>query len=99
MEHIVQFGINIDDDAVKRAICANVEKVVIADIRKQIEEQLGFRDYSYRYGSRFVDGIVDVVLEEHLGEISDAVAAKIADRLCKRKSFTDAVVGKIGEAQ
>lgn len=92
MEHIVQFGINIDDDAIKRAICANVEKVVIADIRKQIEKELGFGEYSYRYGSRFVDGIVDTVLEEHLGEVADAVAAKVADRLCKRKSFTDAVL-------
>lgn len=93
MEHVVQFGINIDDEAIKKAVVANVEKEVIAGIRKQIEKEPGFGEYNYRYGSRFAQEIVETVLEEHLEEIVDYVSAKIADRLCKRKSFTDAVLG------
>lgn len=95
MEHVVQFGINIDDEAIKKAVSANVEKEVIAGIRKKVEKDMGFGDYNFRYGSRFAQEVVETVLDEHLEEIVDSVSTRVAERLCKRKSFADAVLGSV----
>lgn len=40
MEHIVQFGISIDDDQIKKTIENNVRSQVVAEIKKDCMKQL-----------------------------------------------------------
>ena len=36
MEHVIQFGVSIDDDAIQKRIVENAEKVITEDIKKEV---------------------------------------------------------------
>lgn len=46
MEHIVQFAIGIDDDAIRERIVANAEKEIIKDLKQDVANKL-FEAYYY----------------------------------------------------
>ena len=41
MEHIVQFGIGIDDEAIRKIIMEKAEKSITQDLMKQIRTDIG----------------------------------------------------------
>lgn len=43
MEHIVQFGISIDDDQIKKTIENNVRSQVVAEIKKDLYETINWK--------------------------------------------------------
>lgn len=45
MEHIVQFAIGIDDDVITKRITENAEKIIIQQIRQQVEKCIFETDY------------------------------------------------------
>ena len=40
MEHIVQFGIDIDDEAIRKIIMEKAEKSILDDMKKQIRTDI-----------------------------------------------------------
>lgn len=38
MEHVVQFGVSIDDEAIQRQILNSAEKTIVGDLKREINE-------------------------------------------------------------
>lgn len=101
MEHIVQFAIGIDDEAIKERIVANAEKAVLADLKKTISDQIFEKSY---YGkptgnpSPFVSKKLDEFIEENADAIIEAAATKLADKLSRTKKvklMIDSVISEV----
>ncbi len=96
MEHIVQFAIGIDDEAIKRNIETNAEKTVIDNITKDITSLIcdggyynSFQPYSRENLGKLkamVERRVDVVIESHKDIILEMAADKLADKLARSKA-------------
>lgn len=93
MEHILQFGINIDDEAIKRAVLEHASKSIERAIFPN-----GVSNYS-RYNlslsnefKAVVTDCVDEFLEGIKGDIIQATAEQIADKLCRSTKFKDSVI-------
>lgn len=94
MEHIVQFGITIDDDAIRRRVEANAEKTIIENIQQSVAEQI-FQNARYHcitnapYTGSLTDyagGLVSEFLEAHKDEIIRAAGKELANRLVRTKA-------------
>ena len=95
MEHIVHFGITIDDDAIAQRINENVEKQVIANITTEIKKVIFARSY---YGSNginehdhsplrdLVRKKVDEIITENKDVILAEASKQLADRLARSKA-------------
>jgi hypothetical protein len=95
MEHIVQFGITIDDDAIKRHVEAKATDAVVKGLNRSL-----FRlDYDGKPLAITGDmkDIIDAFLEEHKQEIVDAAADRLADRLMRTKIVKDAVAKTVND--
>ncbi len=102
MEHIVQFGITIDDDVIKKNIEKNVQNQVVDMIKKDcIRELVGNEKVSnWEYTGKIKTLIVDTTndfLELHKTEIIEATAIKLVERLSKTKAVKDMVSSTIEE--
>lgn len=96
MEHVVQFGINIDDDAIKKAIERNVMMQVAGQIKGDVMKSItGKKEYTnYEYTERLkqiVEETTSEFLETNKDEIIEATACKLTERLMKTKAVKDMV--------
>ena len=89
MEHIVQFGITIDDDAIRKHVEAKAADAVIRGLMQSLFK-LGYNDKPLGI-SGDVEEIIEMFLEEHKQEIVDAAAERLADRLVRTKAVKEAV--------
>jgi hypothetical protein len=89
MEHIIQFGIGIDDDAIRKRIEEGAEKQIIKNIEDGVRSSLFQKDYFGKEYNKvptvYLDRKIDAFLGKHRDEILDMAAAKLADRLAKNK--------------
>lgn len=90
MEHIVQFAIGIDDNAIREKVEANAEKEIIKSIKQDVANKL-FNSW-YRNAnpekdplSEFSKGIIEKFLEQHQEEILEKAAVHLADKLARTK--------------
>ena len=86
MEHVVQFGINIDDTAIAEAVKRDAYKEVIKQLTDEARKALP-REYSYgSCGHYEVDwrGIIGKEVENRVGAIIDEKADEIVDMAVKR---------------
>ncbi len=92
MEHILQFGINIDDERIKSTIEAKAEKIVNEIVKKDIIEALtGNRDNSTWDYSRKLQNLVNDTIEKFCDEHKDVIINLAADRLAEKLARTKAV--------
>lgn len=86
MEHVVQFGVSVDDE--------RIEKAVMEAAAKQIDD--AFKDRGY-YGRKDIDAkriIEDCVykkLDELRDEIIDMASDKLVDRMARTKAVREAI--------
>lgn len=89
MEHIVQFGITIDDEAIKQTILDNAEKNIMDRITKDVLLAIfrtnGWSDTPTNQLRPWVEEKVDVILKENKDTIIDLAAEKLAERLARTK--------------
>lgn len=91
MEHIVQFGISIDDDAIKKSIEKNVMNQVASVIKQDVMKSIvGKKECSnYEYTTKLRE-IITVTTEEFLEnnreDIIEETAKKLVERLAKTKA-------------
>lgn len=96
MEHVVQIGVNVDDEAIKKAVISNVTKIVEKAIFPN-----GVSQYSYYSSSlskefqTLVSNCVDHFLAEVKEDIVTVAAGQIAARLCKSSKFREAVISAV----
>ena len=96
MEHVVQFGINIDDEAIKKAIERNVMMQVAGQIKGDVMKSItGKKECTnYEYTTRLnqiVQETTSEFLETNRDEIIEATACKLTERLMKTKAVKDMV--------
>ena len=100
MEHIVQFGINIDDESIKRAVLESGVKTIEAQIKQDIINKLFT---PYRYGnanpasdplSKWAQNLVADTLAENRDAIINQAAAILAEKMAKSTKVREAVIAK-----
>lgn len=90
MEHIVQFGINIDDDAIRDLVVRDAKKQIIAELTKDVQRELGITGNRYSR-SDVADEIADEIMERCREDIVHETVERLAGTLPRRKWFRDAV--------
>lgn len=103
MEHIVQFGINIDDEAIKRAVMESGVKDIKAQIKQSIINKV-FTAYPYGDAnpvkdplSAWVQKLVADTLAENRDAIVNQAAAVLAEKMAKSTKVREAVIAKAAE--
>lgn len=88
MEHIVQFAISVDDNAIKQRIENNVEREVIKNITRDIKDAIS-NGYYYRNEKEALRNMVaeriDVFITNEKETILKMASEILADRLFRSK--------------
>lgn len=99
MEHIVQFGINLDDAAIKEAVV----KKASSELYKQLESdsldvlfRKNYRGEVCGTTERFDDYIFKW-MDDNLDMILDAIVEKITDRIMHSNKIKAAIADKLGK--
>lgn len=103
MEHIVQFAIGIDDEAIRKSIRETAKKQIVEDIKRDLEGEIFHFDY-YRKDEKLglsiaSRDIVQNVLEGHKNEIIELAAAMLLEYMKKTKAVREAVAETIKKAE
>ena len=91
MEHIVQFGINIDDEAIRKLIINNAMNQVTSSIKKDVMLEITGNqnatklDYSLKL-KEIISDVVNDFFDSHKEEIIDSATKQLSDRLYKAKA-------------
>lgn len=100
MEHVVQFGVSIDDEAIQRKILDSAEKTIIGDLKREVGKHILQSRYSYGADLTVLtslgEKLVGEWLDEHKDEVIEAAANKIAEKVSRTKKFKEAVDGIVG---
>lgn len=96
MEHIVQFGINIDDTSIRKAIESNVMNQVANQIRQDVIKNLtGKKDYmNYEYNEKMkqlIAATTENFLQANREDIIEETAKKLAEKLSKTKAVKEMI--------
>lgn len=101
MEHIVQFAIGIDDEAIKNRITDTAEKQITESIQKDVEKTIF--DSGWRSGEidknnpkEWVRDMVKEVIEANKDQIIEAAVVELAKNMAKTKAVKEAI-GKVVE--
>lgn len=100
MEHIIQFGINIDDDAIRRTIETNiqrkVEEAILQDVKESITSSNNYSTWAYKGRiESLVSEATIKFLEDHKIEIVEETSKKLVERLVKTKAVKEMVSSTI----
>ena len=105
MEHVVQFGICIDDERVRAAIEKSAEDKVTKDITQQVMNRMFDAGY-YGREAKSTDPLKDWVikqfdsfLEQHREVILDRAAERLADRLSRTKAAKEMLSQVVGTSE
>ena len=97
MEHIVQFGIGIDDDAIIRELERSAVKNIEKDIKQELINKL-FDPPRYKHAdpqrdalSDWTKSIIETCINEHKTEIIDKAAKYLADSMRRTKAVKEAI--------
>lgn len=91
MEHILQFGINIDDNAIVKAVKEKAEKEIITKLTNEVgckifDANRWSGGYDANHLSYWSEQLLVKMFEDHKTEIIDAAAKILADRLVRTKA-------------
>ena len=96
MEHILQFGINIDDDAIIKAIESKVANEVKAEIKQAVKNKLftSWGDYTPNMRE-----IVREVVVEYKEDIISSASEDVANSMKRSKKYKEALAGIVEEME
>ena len=103
MEHIMQFAIGIDDNAIRKRVEEAAEKQIIDEIGQQVRDNLFQASYYGRHASvkdplsEYSKRIINDFLERHKDEIIEKAAVHLADRLSRSKVVKEAIAEKLAK--
>lgn len=107
MEHIVQFGIGIDDDAIREIVMKKAEKSIVEDLKKDIRSEVVHQIFEYDsdwYGKERNIGLQDWVkdlvvktLDDNKDQIIEMASEKLSDKMSRTKAIKEAIVEKVRE--
>lgn len=92
MEHIIQFGVTIDDGAIQRQILDSAQKQIIEDLKKGVGDAI-LRKESYYSSTKTLtelgSELVTRWLDEHSAEVIEQAAAKVAEKVTRTKAWKE----------
>ena len=92
MEHIIQFGITIDDDAIKKHIEEKATKQVVDSISQSMKDRLfRYNGFSYDAQEMFAE-----LLDKYKDEIIEKATAQVVDSIKRSKKYKEALA-KVAE--
>lgn len=96
MEHIVQFAIGIDDEAIKNRVTDAAEKQIIASIQNDVEKTIfnsGWNTGKVDKNSpkEWVKDAVKDVIEANKDQIIEAAVVELAKNMMKTKAVKEAI--------
>ena len=94
MEHIVQFAIGIDDEAITKRIQENAEKIITQKIQQDVEKCIFDTDYYGNKKDRLnykAETIFKDWLESHSDEIIKCAVEVLASNMMKTKAVKTAI--------
>ena len=99
MEHIIQFGIGIDDEAIIKRVEAKAEDTIMQEIRHDAKAAIFKPMYPNnsaftRNPTDFFDEKIDQFLKENKDEIIKMTADRLAERLARTKAARELKEGK-----
>lgn len=100
IERIVQFGITIDAEQIKKTIEKNAIQQVVATLKNDIiKEMTGKHNYTkYDYSTKMWNAVhkqIETFLDENREKIIEIASEKLADKLAKTKKVKDMVANTI----
>lgn len=103
MEHIVQFAVGIDDNAIRQRVMENAEKQIIQNIEQQVRNSL-FESGYYRSNAdknsplnEFSKKLIENFLENNKEEILEKTSKHLAEKLARTKAAKALVNEMMGE--
>lgn len=96
MEHIIQFGVNIDDDAIRREVVKLATREIIDDLKRECRKELGLTGNVY-CPSEFVKKMVDEILADCRDQIVMEAADVLADKAPKQKWYREMMPSAVAE--
>ena len=90
MEHVVQFGVSIDDGAIEREVVRLATGQIIRQIADEVRSQLGVGGSRYS-PSEFARKVADSVMEDCRDDIVERVAELVAEKAPKTRWYREAV--------
>ena len=95
MEHILQFAIGIDDDAIVKRIEENAEKAITKELREKVGRiMFGCKAWNGEEAdaiTHWTEGLFVKYLDDHKAEIIELSAKYLAEKLTKTKAVREAV--------
>lgn len=105
MEHIVQFAIGIDDDAIKKNLEESAVNQITDNIQDDVEKAMFNHRYSYNYRQRtdvdkdspkeWVVNIVKEVIEANKDQIIGCAIEELTKNMMRSKIVREAVKGAV----
>ena len=93
MEHVIQIGVSVDDEAIQKQIMATAENKIIGEIKKDIEKKILYKREKY-YGSppeteltERAEEIVKEWLNENSDKVIELAGKLIADKVYRSKAW------------
>lgn len=102
MEHILQFAINIDDEAIEKRIIENAEKNITSDIKREVMKMMfSVNPWSDRITDNPTEWTrmqIESFLVGHKDEIIQCAGKLLAEKLVKTKTVKE-MLGGLAEDQ
>ena len=93
MEHVIQIGVSVDDEAIQKQIMATAENKIIGEIKEDIEKKILYKRGRY-YGSspeteltERAEEIVKEWLNENSDKVIECAGKLIADKVYRSKAW------------
>lgn len=94
MEHILQFAISIDDNAIINRVQENAEKTITQEIQKRVEQCI-FRTNYYGDAQSHLSYTAETLflnwLDSHKEEIIQSASKELANKMIKTKAVKAAI--------
>lgn len=99
MEHLIQFTVSIDDDAIINKVVEQATKQVVSEMTKECRKELGL-DCSYYRQSTFIEKVVDPIIKDFKEPIVKQAAKQLAEKASRQKWYREAMSKEVtGEQQ
>lgn len=97
MEHIVQFAIGIDDEAIRNRVSQSAEKQITESIKKDVEGTIFYKEWhngnnlDRNSPKEWVKDMVKDVIEANKDQIIEAAVVELAKNMAKTKAVKEAM--------
>ena len=96
MEHIVQFAIGIDDEAIRNRVTDSAEKQITESIKKDVEGNIFCKEWNSNNVDKnnpkeWVKDMVKEVIEANKDQIIEAAVVELAKNMAKTKAVKEAI--------